>query len=77
MRDDRIKVWRHKQTGEEFEVRMTDEYKTARRIRRGDTGQLILPSGTYTDEDHALGAELALHAAEYEEIPLREINPVE
>ena len=77
MRDDRIKVWRHKETGEEFEVRMTDEYKTARRIRRGDTGELSLPSGTYTEEDHALGAELASHAAEYEEIPMRQINPVQ
>ncbi len=76
MRDERIKVWQHKKTGNQFEVRMTDEYKTARRIRRGDTGELTLPSGTYTDEDHALGAELASNADEYEEIPMREINPV-
>ena len=39
MRDDRVKVWQHKKTGDQFEVRMTDEYKTARRIRRGDTGE--------------------------------------
>ena len=77
MRDDRIKVWRHKESGDEFEVRMTDEYKTARRIRRGDTGEVALPSGTYTDGDHELGAELALAADEYEEVPMREINPVE
>jgi hypothetical protein len=77
VRDDRIKVWRHRKTGEEFEVRMTDEYKTARRIRRGDTGEIILPNGTYTEEDHALGAELASHAVEYEEVPMRDINPVE
>jgi hypothetical protein len=77
VRDDRIKVWRHKQSGDEFEVRMTDEYKTARRIRRGDTGEVDLPSGTYTPEDHELGAELALAADEYDEVPMREINPVE
>ena len=77
MRDDRIKIWRHKETGEEFEVRITEEYKTARRIRRGDGGELTLPSGTYTDDDHALGAELAANAAEYHEVPMREINPVE
>ena len=74
MRDDRIKVWRHRASGDEYEVRMTDEYKTARRLRRGDTGELTLPSGTYTPEDHALGEELAAHAEDYEEIPMREIN---
>ena len=75
LRDDRIKVWRHRQTGDEYEVRITDEYKTARRIRRGDTGELTLPTGTYTAEDHELGAELAAHADEYDEIPMHEINP--
>jgi hypothetical protein len=75
MRDDRIKVWRHKETGDEYEVRMTDEYKTARRLQRGDTGELMLPSGTYTPEDHALGSEFADHADEYDEIPMLEINP--
>ena len=41
------------------------------------TARTTLPSGTYTDEDHALGAELASSADEYEEIPMREINPVD
>jgi hypothetical protein len=74
MRDDRIKLWRHRESGDEYEVRMTDEYKTARLIHRAATGDLTLPTGTYTPADHALGEELAAHSEEYDEIPMREIN---
>ena len=65
MADERIKLWRHKATGDLFEVRITDEYQTARRVPA---------NGLYTDADHKLGAEIVAHADEYEEVPLREID---
>lgn len=66
-------LWRHKVTGDLFEVRITDEYQTARPFRRGDAGEITPPGGLYTDADHKLGAEVAAHADEYEEVPMREV----
>lgn len=70
--DDRIMLWRHKVSGDLFEVRITDDYQTARPFRQSE-GSISVPSGTYTEEDHRLGAEVAAHAEEYEEVPMREI----
>jgi hypothetical protein len=73
--NDRIMLWRHKATGDLFEVRITGENQTARLFRRtpGDEG-ITPPSGLFTDADHKLGAEIAAHSDEYEEVPMREIH---